>query len=86
MKFEFAPSVEKHGFTNMDAANAIAHHVLHAPNFGVSRKDGVTPVSAWVGPAVGGRTIEVFGSFTANKLSIFHVMDVQTETIEKLKM
>jgi hypothetical protein len=85
VRFEFRDSAGKYGFTRIDAMTAIAYFERYAPNFDVSRQDGVTAVSAWVGPAVGGRSIEVFGYMpAAGVIVVFHAMDVRPRTLARI--
>lgn len=86
MAIEFTESAAKHGFTKDDAIAAMSHPLLYAPEFDVSRLGPALPVSAWVGPARGGLTIEVFASSPAPRvLVVFHCMPVRDKTIRRIK-
>lgn len=57
---------------------------VFTPHFDHSRTDG-PDVAAWVGPARGGRTIEVFATLVPpDTVTVFHCMDVRATTTAKL--
>lgn len=85
MGIKFDGAAFKHGFTEADAESAISHHLRMAAPFEESARPGDPQVWAWVGPAVGGRTIEVFAAvprFAA--ATIFHMMDARQTTLDRL--
>lgn len=84
MAIEFTDSAGKHGFTREDAIHAMQTPEVFTPHFDHSRTDG-PDVAAWVGPARGGRTIEVFATLVPpDTVTVFHCMDVRATTNAKL--
>ncbi|MCM4180317.1 hypothetical protein P15_06740 [Cutibacterium acnes P15] len=84
MAIEFTDSAGKHGFTREDAIHAMQTPEVFTPHFDHSRTSG-PDVAAWVGPARGGRTIEVFATLVPpDTVTVFHCMDVRATTIAKL--
>ncbi|MEA5650112.1 MAG: hypothetical protein R5N72_09280 [Cutibacterium granulosum] len=84
MAIEFIDSAGKHGFTREDAIHAMQTPEVFTPHFDHSRTGG-PDVAAWVGPARGGRTIEVFAALVPpDTVTVFHCMDVRATTIAKL--
>lgn len=84
MAIEFTDSAARHGFTRDDAIHAMQTPETFAPHYDHSRTGG-PDVAAWIGPARGGRTIEVFATLTPpDTVVVFHCMDVRPSTIAKL--
>lgn len=84
MAIEFTDSAARHGFTREDAIHAMQTPETFAPCFDHSRTGGPA-VSAWVGPARGGRTIEVFATLIPpDTIVVFHCMELRASTTAKL--
>ena len=82
-RIEFDEAAYHHAFDELDALSAIAHPLRHLKHFDDDRKTG-EPASAWIGPARGGRTIEVFAKEVRPTLTIvFHIEDVRQTTINR---
>jgi len=84
MAIEFTDIAGKHGFTREDAIHAMQTPEVFTPHFDHSRTSG-PDVAAWVGPARGGRSIEVFAALVPpDTVTVFHCKDVRATTIAKL--
>lgn len=81
MGLEWRGSAFEHGFTEQDALSAMTYPLLFTEVFGEDRGQGRP--AAWVGPAVGGRTIEVFAHRVPPRtVVVFHAMDARQTTLE----
>lgn len=73
-------SAKEHGFTKPDAIHAMETPLAYERYFGEPREGYRLPPAAWIGPAMGGRTIEVFANIIGgrdNTIEVFHCMDLR---------
>lgn len=84
MAIEFTDSAARHGLTRDDAIHAMETPEVFTPHFDHSRTGG-PDVAAWIGPARGGLTIEVFATLIRpDTVVIFHCMELRSSTLAKL--
>lgn len=83
MAIEFSDSAARHGYSRADAMHAMETPEHFNPRY--ERSNG-RDIAAWVGPARGGRTIEVFATLIPPRtVIVFHCMDVREVTLAKLR-
>lgn len=84
MGIEITESAKEHGFGMADAIHALQTPIVTVDGYGQGR-GGHRPPKGWIGPAVGGLTIEVLADEDRRgNWYIFHIMEARTSTINAM--